>query len=166
MVKYFERLSVNPTETKRLGEFLAKKITEEKGRKTLVFGLRGDLGGGKTTFLQGFAKGLGIKQKILSPTFLIMKRFGLKNSLIKQFSNFYHFDCYRIIKSKEILSLGFKTIISDPKNIIAIEWADKVKKIMPKNTIWISFEFVDRNKRKIKIENKVLRLRNLARNKI
>jgi tRNA threonylcarbamoyladenosine biosynthesis protein TsaE len=158
MVKYFEHLSIDSAETKRLGEFLAKKIAEKKGRKALIFGLEGELGSGKTTFLQGFAKGLGIKQKILSPTFLIMKRFELKNPTIKQFSNFYHFDCYRIIKSKEILSLGFKTITSDPNNIIAIEWADKVKKIMPKNTIWIRFEFVDKDKRKIKIENKVSKL--------
>jgi tRNA threonylcarbamoyladenosine biosynthesis protein TsaE len=152
MVKYFERLTLNSAETKHLGEFLARKIAGKKRRKALIFGLKGDLGGGKTTFLQGFAKGLGIKQKVLSPTFLIMKRFELKNPRIKQFSNFYHFDCYRIIKSKEILSLGFKTIISDPKNIIAIEWADRIKKILPKNTIWINFEFVDKNKRKIRIK--------------
>jgi tRNA threonylcarbamoyladenosine biosynthesis protein TsaE len=158
MVKYFEHLSNSADETKRLGEFLARKIAGKKRRKALIFGLKGDLGGGKTTFLQGFAKGLGIKQKILSPTFLIMKRFELKNPAIKQFSNFYHFDCYRIIKSKEILNLGFKTIISDPKNIIAVELAERIKKIIPQNAIWISFEFVDQNKRKIKIEDKVLRL--------
>jgi len=161
MVKYFEYLSTSTDETKRLGEFLARKIAGKKRRGALVFSLEGDLGGGKTTFLQGFAKGLGLKQKVLSPTFLIMKRFGLKNSTIKQFSNFYHFDCYRIIKSKEVLSLGFKTIISDPNNIVAIEWADRIKKIIPQNAIWISFEFVDQNKRKIKIKDKVLRLQNL-----
>lgn len=161
MVKYFEYLSTSADETKRLGEFLAGKIAGKKRREALVFSLEGDLGGGKTTFLQGFAKGLGLKQKVLSPTFLIMKRFGLKNPTIKQFSNFYHFDCYRIIKSKGILSLGFKAIISDPKNIVAIEWADRIKKIIPQNVIWISFEFVDQNKRKIKIKDKVLRLQNL-----
>lgn len=87
-----------------------------------------------------------------------MKRFELKDPTIKQFSSFYHFDCYRIKKSKEILNLGFQTIVSDPKNIVAIEWAERIKKIIPKNAIWISFEFIDQNKRRIKIEDKVLRL--------
>ena len=146
-----EIITNNSNQTKKLGGFLAKKLKRGTRKRALVLGLKGDLGGGKTTFLQGFAKGLGIKQKILSPTFLIMKRFELKNTTIKQFSNFYHFDCYRINKSKEILDLGFKTIISNPKNIVAIEWAEKIKKFLPKNTTWINFEFVDKNKREIKI---------------
>jgi len=147
----------NFNQTKKLGEALAKKIKSRKNDKAFVLGLSGDLGGGKTTFLQGFAKGLKIKQRILSPTFLIMKKYKLNNSAIGQLDNFYHIDCYRIQKSKEILSLGFKKIISDPKNIIAIEWAERIEKILPKNTIWIKFEFIDENKRKIQIQNQILK---------
>jgi len=139
-------------QTKKLGADFAKKIMRKKNKKALVLGLKGDLGSGKTTFLQGFAKGLGIKQKVLSPTFLIMKKLKRTGS-----NFFYHFDCYRVRKPKEILSLGFKEIISNPENIIGIEWADRVKKILPKNTVWIGFEFVDRNKRKVQIRNKVFR---------
>jgi tRNA threonylcarbamoyladenosine biosynthesis protein TsaE len=146
-----EIITNSSNQTKKLGEALAKKIKSRKKNKALVLGLSGDLGGGKTTFLQGFAKGLGIKKRVLSPTFLIMKKFELNNSTIRQFSNFYHFDCYRIKKSKEILDLGFKKITSDPKNIVAVEWAERIKKIMPRNTIWIKFEFIDENKRKIRI---------------
>ena len=162
MVKYFEHLSSSAAETKRLGYFLAIKIAGKKKRKALVFGLKGDLGGGKTTFLQGFAKGLRIKQKILSPTFLILKKFKIESGGLKvesgkkttyyiPHSTFYHLDCYRIKKPREILDLGFKKIISDSENIIAIEWADRIKKIIPKNANWIKFEFIDKNKRKIKI---------------
>jgi tRNA threonylcarbamoyladenosine biosynthesis protein TsaE len=146
-----EILTNNSNQTKRLGKDLAKKILPKKNKKAIVLGLKGDLGGGKTTFLQGFARGLGIKQKVLSPTFVIMKRFKLNNWTIGQLDNFYHIDCYRIQKPKEILSLGLKKIISDPKNIVAIEWAERIKKIMPENTIWIEFDFVDKNKRKIQI---------------
>lgn len=153
MVKYFELFTSNTLETKQLGKLVAEKLAKEKKKGTLIFGLSGNLGGGKTTFLQGFAKGLGIKQKVLSPTFVIMKRFKLSNPAIGQFGNFYHVDCYRIKKTKEILDLGFKKIISDPKNIIAIEWAERIKKILPQNTIWINFEFIDKNKRKIHIKN-------------
>lgn len=128
------------SQTQKIGEDFAKKLQKDGFRKqAVVLGLTGNLGGGKTTFLQGFAKGLGIKEKILSPTFVIMKRFG----------NFYHIDCYRIGKPKEILELGFKEIISNPKNIVAIEWPEKIKKLLPKDTIFISFKFEDDNIRKI-----------------
>jgi len=168
-VKY---LTTAPRQTKKLGEILAtelfKKVKVEKRTKfslskevkktesqkgALVISLEGDLGGGKTTFLQGFAKGLGIKEKILSPTFIITRKFNLKCSNLK-FEHFYHIDCYRIKKPKEILDLGFEEIISNSQNIVAIEWADRIKKIIPKGTIWIGFAFVSRNKRKIVIKFK------------
>jgi len=142
-----EIITNSSNQTKKLGEALAKKIKSRKKDKALVLGLSGDLGGGKTTFLQGFAKGLGIKQRILSPTFVILKRFKIKDLRI---NNFYHIDCYRLNRDKEILALGFKEIILDSENIVAIEWAERIEKILPKNTIWIKFEFVDENKRKIK----------------
>ncbi|MBI2450303.1 MAG: tRNA (adenosine(37)-N6)-threonylcarbamoyltransferase complex ATPase subunit type 1 TsaE [Candidatus Nealsonbacteria bacterium] len=136
-------LTTSALQTKKAGETLAKKILKAKlGRKAKALGLIGDLGGGKTTFLQGFAKGLGIKAKINSPTFVIMKRFG----------NFYHFDCYRIEKPKELLDLGFKKIIANPKNIVAIEWADRIKKILPKSTIWLNFQFINATTRQIMLK--------------
>jgi len=136
-----ENITSSSVQTKKLGEKFAKEILAKKSKKkSFVIGLEGELGGGKTTFIQGFAKGLRIKEKILSPTFVIMKKFN----------NFYHFDCYRTQKSKELLDLGFKEIISNPKNIVAVEWAEKIKKIMPKDAIWIKFAFVDKNTRKIR----------------
>ncbi len=138
-------------QTKKLGEILAKEITRFKSPRAVVLGLVGDLGGGKTTFLQGFAKGLGIKEKILSPSFILMRKFNIKHRT-SNFKHFYHFDCYRISKGKEILSLGFKRIIKNPKNIVAIEWADKAKKILPKNSIKINFKLVNKNTRKITLK--------------
>lgn len=134
-------------ETIETGKALAKeilKITPQK--KAFLICLKGDLGGGKTTFIQGFTKGLGIREKILSPTFIIFRKFKIKKS---KYEEFYHFDCYRIKKPKEILMLNFKEIISNPKNIVAVEWADRIKKILPKNVLWIEFKFLNLNKRKI-----------------
>ena len=140
-------LTASPSQTKKLGESLAKEILKTKPKKiAFVIGLEGDLGGGKTTFLQGFAKGLGIKEKILSPTFVILKKFEI-GKVKSQY--FYHVDCYRIKKPREILDLGFKEIIFNPKNIVAVEWAERIRKIMPKDIIWISFEFANKNQRKI-----------------
>ena len=149
-------LTKTPSQTKKIGELLAKKILKTKPKKmALVVGLEGDLGGGKTTFLQGFAKGLGIRQKILSPTFVIMKRFEIPKSrhLTSNIQYLIHIDCYRISRPKEIFDLGFKEIISNPQNIVAVEWADHIRKIMPKKTIWAVFELINKNKRKIVIKN-------------
>lgn len=148
MVKF---LSKNSSQTKKFGEILAKECLKTLRKKALVLGLIGDLGGGKTTLLQGFAKGLGIKENILSPSFIIMKKFKVKSL---RFKVFYHIDCYRVSKPKEILNLGFKEIISDFKNIVAIEWADRIKKLLPKDTLILKFEFVNQNKRTITIHKK------------
>jgi tRNA threonylcarbamoyladenosine biosynthesis protein TsaE len=94
-----------------------------------------------TTFIKAFAKGLGIKKRLTSPTFVLMKNYR----------NFYHIDCYRIKSYKDILGLDFQEIISNPKNIILIEWAEKVKKILPKDVIWIKFKIISEKEREIKI---------------
>jgi len=135
-------------ETQRLGRELAKIILKAKSRKgAFVIGLEGDLGGGKTTLLQGFARGLGIKEKILSPTFVIMKKFAIKRG---NYKSFYHIDCYRIQKPEELLDIGFKEIISGSKNIVAIEWVERVKSVLPENFLKIRFDFIDDKKREIK----------------
>ena len=132
----------SPLQTKKAGKLLAQEILKsKKGKKAFVLGLVGDLGGGKTTFLQGFAKGLKVKEKVLSPTFIIMRRLN----------SFYHIDCYRTKSSRDILSLGFEKITANPKNIVAVEWADKVRQIMPKNAIWVKFEFINEKERKIMV---------------
>lgn len=146
-VNYFTN---NALQTRKIGEKIAQIVIKKKlSKKAVVLSLEGNLGYGKTTFIKGLAKGLGIKEKIVSPTFIIMNRFKIYQGA---FDNFYHFDFYRIEKEKEVLSLGFKKIISDPKNIVAIEWADKVKKVLPKEKIRIIFNYLKRNKRVITID--------------
>ena len=139
--KYFTNSSA---QTKRLGTALARTLSGGRSSKrAVVIGLRGDLGGGKTTFLQGFAKGLGKKGRVLSPTFIIMRRMG----------NFYHIDCYRLRRPRELLELGFGEIITDPKNIVAVEWADMVKGVMPRYTVWVDFKFIDKERREIVVRS-------------
>jgi len=147
-------------QTQKLGEKLAKEILQQKlGKAALVLGLQGDLGAGKTTFLQGFAKGLGIKEKITSPTFIIMKKFKVptqpmtKTTLERSFGHrlFYHLDCYRLNEPEEILSLGFEEIVSNPENIVAIEWPEKISKVLPKKIILIKFTHNSKNQRTLTI---------------
>lgn len=131
-------ISKNAAQTKKIAADLAKKILKSPPRQkhARVIALVGDLGAGKTTFVQGFAKGLGIKHRIVSPTFLIVRNYELR---IMNYDSFYHIDTYRIQNVKELNTLDFKKILADPKNIVLIEWADKIKKILPKDTIWIQF---------------------------
>ena len=121
--------------TKRIAKELAKTIFKSpKGREAFVLALKGELGAGKTSFVQGLARGFGIKENVLSPTFLIVKQYKLSKQ-----RTFYHIDCYRLKSPKELLSLEWKEIIQNPNNIVAVEWADKVKSIIPKHALWVSF---------------------------
>lgn len=147
-------ITFKKTETIRLGRQLAKRILVKGPQKqcATVICLEGKLGSGKTTFLQGFVKGLGIKAKALSPTFLIMKKFPISKS---GFLFFYHFDFYRIKNERELAILNVKEISLNPQNILAIEWPDKAKRILPKNRILLKFLFLDKNKREITINSDI-----------
>lgn len=125
--------SFSSAATKRFAKELAKKIIKKSSAKTaVVVALTGELGAGKTTFAQGFASGLGIKGAP-SPTFILMRNIKLKN---KAFKNFIHIDAYRATVG-DFLKLGFKKIAPEPDNIILVEWADRLKRLMPKSAIWI-----------------------------
>jgi tRNA threonylcarbamoyladenosine biosynthesis protein TsaE len=138
MEKFFTK---NEKETIKLAQILAKEIlkTPKRIKTALVIGLEGNLGAGKTTFIQAFAKGTGIKSRLTSPTFVLMKKYN----------NLYHLDCYRIKDSQDVLALDFKEIISEPKNIVLIEWAEKIKRILPKDKIWIKFKILGKSQRLI-----------------
>ena len=114
-----------------------------------VIALIGDLGSGKTTFTQGFAKGLGIDQHIGSPTFkLVSEYLGSKYKL-------YHADCYRLKNSNDFLNFGGENLLIPIDGITIIEWADIIKEILPEHTIIINFYRIkkDLNHRVLKIRN-------------
>lgn len=136
MERFFTK---NERETQKLAQILAREILKapKKMKGALVIGLEGNLGAGKTTFIQAFAKGVGVKGKLTSPTFVLMKKYG----------NLYHLDCYRIKDSEDVLALDFKEIISIPKNIVLIEWAEKIKRILSKDRIWIKFKILGKKER-------------------
>lgn len=167
-------LSESPEETQKIASLLINTILKQKNlkrkqfclrRQALVISLEGNLGSGKTEFLKGIAKGIKLKEKIFSPTFLIMKRFTLKHKLFrakreKRFPNdsegflfkfLWHFDCYRLKKVSEMKELDFKEIIKNCQNIIFIEWGDKIKRFLPKNHWTIKFKIKGENKRLLEL---------------
>lgn len=116
-------LTNSEKETKNLASKLAKKIHG-------VIALSGELGAGKTTFVQGFAAGLGIKDKIISPTFVLIRQ----HKIPKSKRTLYHIDLYRI--ENDFSQLGLKEILENTDNIVVIEWAEKLKNLL-KGTIRI-----------------------------
>jgi tRNA threonylcarbamoyladenosine biosynthesis protein TsaE len=108
-----------------------------------VFALQGDLGAGKTTFVQGFLRGLGSKKRITSPTFILMRRHALHAGRAgrTKFKNVFHVDAYRLKKPEHMAALALDVILDEPNNIILIEWPEQVKKFLPKNMTWIKFKY-------------------------
>lgn len=107
-----------------------------------IFALTGELGSGKTTFVKAVTKTLGLRKTITSPTFTLMNHFivkpGVKNSFTLPI-NIYHLDLYRTKSFREVAALGITEVWGKKDTIVFIEWADKIKKHLPKNTHYIHF---------------------------
>lgn len=151
-------VSKNVLQTRRFARQVAERITASTHRThAAVLALSGDLGSGKTTFAQGFARALGIRSRIASPTFIIFRRYkidilvpernrmttakvSLRQAQGIEHCYFYHVDAYRLRDPKELAALGFKKILTDPKNIVLVEWPENVKKLLPKDTLYVALK--------------------------
>ncbi|MFA6183850.1 MAG: tRNA (adenosine(37)-N6)-threonylcarbamoyltransferase complex ATPase subunit type 1 TsaE [Parcubacteria group bacterium] len=137
-----EVITKNTQETVKLGKEFAQNV---KGGDIIC--LKGGLGAGKTTFTQGFLKTLGAEGALTSPTFIVMKKYSLKKNSYKV-KNIYHIDTYRV-ESEDILDLGWKELIGNKENIIIIEWPEKIKNIIPFRAVWLNFELIDKDRRRV-----------------
>jgi len=144
-----EKISKSAEDTEKIAREFLELVMSPGGSASgaVVVGLSGDLGTGKTTFTQFIAKSLGVKGKVNSPTFVIMKRYDLKHD---KFKNIFHIDAYRLKNEKELLHLGWEEIISNPENLIFIEWPELVAKAMPKKHHKISIKHTKEGHRKFK----------------
>ncbi len=135
-------------ETQKLGISLAKKLS---GGEIIL--LHGNLGAGKTTFVQGLAKGLGVKGRVTSPTFILVRKHEIpKESLI-----FWHIDLYRMADEEEITGLGLSDLWPDKKNVVVIEWPEKIEKVLPEKRIEIDFRVISETEREIEVRNLEIR---------
>lgn len=145
-----ERMKIVVTEaedTIKLGEIIGKSL--EPGS---IIALRGDLGAGKTVLVKGIARGLGIEDEPVSPTFVIMNAYEGALPL-------YHFDLYRISGADELMGIGADEFLFG-EGVAAVEWAERVDEILPEYTIYIDIKMpgpesgVPENTREIRIEGK------------
>jgi len=140
----------NAKETQRLGEELAAYII--KGRKEgtgvpQILCLYGELGAGKTVFAQGFAKGLGLPSRLVSPTFIIIRRYDIE----KYAQYLYHVDLYRLHKIEDIQGLGLTELFNDKHAIVVVEWAERLGRLLPRKRIDVRWEKVVDDTRTITI---------------
>jgi len=99
-----------------------------------VIALIGNLGTGKTTFTQGFARGLGIVDSVGSPTFKIVSEYTGGRLILN------HVDCYRLKNGADFLNIGGEALLNPDSGVTLIEWADLIADILPENTIRIDFK--------------------------
>jgi tRNA threonylcarbamoyladenosine biosynthesis protein TsaE len=144
-------------ETQKIAsDFVSKLPYDGSVSVATVVGLYGDLGAGKTTFTQAIARVLRISDTVTSPTFVIMKVYelnsrshepevrpldldaqgltsGIRSGVLSNFTHFIHIDAYRMDSSDELAHLGWQEIISNPRNLILVEWPERVADIMPEH---------------------------------
>lgn len=132
-------LTHSAQETKKIGAKLAGLLKPDS-----VIGMTGNLGAGKTVFVKGMARGLGISEnKILSPTFVIIRQYlSSKNKL-------FHFDFYRLGRISPEETDEVQEYFSRG-GICVIEWADKIKPLLPKQHLLINIDTVSKNKRRLR----------------
>lgn len=131
-------ISRNPEETFLIGKIIGRTLIEQD-----VVALVGDLGTGKTCLTQGIARGLGVpdEYQITSPSFTLINEYQGRMML-------YHFDLYRLSRAREIDDMGYEEYLFG-QGVSVIEWADKVKDILPDDTLFISIDYTDEKERNI-----------------
>ncbi len=112
-----------------------------------IIALRGDLGAGKTTFVQALARELGIADTLQSPTYVLMKKYEIANNKLAspagRFDKLIHIDAYRLNNAQEFSALKPETFLNDPKALVVIEWPEKVEGALPKPDITVNFSSQD-----------------------
>jgi len=137
------RISKSVEETIEIGQHLAKRLKAGD-----VVALVGNLGAGKTVLTKGIARGLGVKnvRYVNSPSFVIIKEYKAKIPL-------YHFDVYRLNASSVLGSESYEEYFYGD-GVTVIEWADKIRKILPKGYIEVKLSVAGEGKRKIEIKKR------------
>lgn len=128
--------TANSKETEFVGLALARLIQKRGSRDNIIIALNGPLGSGKTTFIKGLARGLGIRQSIVSPTFLIMRHYRFRGV---RYHSLLHLDAYRLRHSRELVPLKFDEELKKKSLVIVIEWPLRLKTSLPSHSLWIFF---------------------------
>lgn len=149
-----EHISRKIEDTEKLANGYLASLLKQSHEKAVVVGLYGNLGTGKTAFSKAAAVVLGIKRKVNSPTFVIMKKYKIpKNSIYNKYKYFIHIDAYRLKDERDLAHLGWNEIISNKEHLVFIEWPEQIKNAMPKKHHKIEISHIKEGQRKFKIKS-------------
>lgn len=123
--------------------FVGRLLPSERAS---VVTLSGELGAGKTTFVKGIAAALGVREHVTSPTFVIMKIYDLEGQV---FDRLVHMDAYRLKGEQHLKVLGWHELLKDPKNLILIEWPERIEGGVPAGARSITFRYSGDDAREI-----------------
>ncbi len=141
-------VSQSAADTQAIAAKLAEKIMASMpNAAATIIALRGDLGAGKTTFTQGFARALGIVQQPKSPTFMLAKQYAIPETPY----SLWHLDCYRLQSHNDLATLDLHALFADANNIMLVEWPERVGDGLPRDRIEVHFEHAGEDKRSITI---------------
>jgi tRNA threonylcarbamoyladenosine biosynthesis protein TsaE len=123
------KIKIHKKDINKVAKELLKKVSRIKTNKARIIAMSGDLGAGKTTLTQEISKELGIKNSVVSPTFVIMKIYKTNptQDYLKSIKKLVHIDAYRLEGSKELEKIGWSDLYNDKDNLIIIEWPENVK---------------------------------------
>lgn len=141
-----EYISTNESQTQEIAATILKEIHQGG-----VLALTGDLGAGKTTFVKGLAKALNIHKIITSPTFVIVKEYKVPANNYN-IDTLVHADCYRLNNKEDAESVGLIEALNDRSRFVVLEWPENIKEALPPDTVFINFQYLDQNKRKITVK--------------
>ncbi len=135
-----EYITRGPEETEEAGE----KLIRQFGTQGL-FCLYGPLAAGKTTLVKGLARAMGIGETIVSPSYVLLRQYEGDSTL-------FHLDLFRIGSEEEFVEAGLDEYLIQPPGVVAIEWAGRIKDILPRNRVDVKFELIGEKERLIRIE--------------
>ena len=114
-----------------------------------VVSLTGDLGAGKTTFVQGAARGLGVTDQVASPTFVLVREYRGDVPV-------YHLDVYRLDRMQEVIDLGFEDLL-DPAGVVFVEWGDAILPLLPDEHLRVELRSQDGDARRLSFTGRGVR---------
>ncbi|HXV26961.1 MAG TPA: tRNA (adenosine(37)-N6)-threonylcarbamoyltransferase complex ATPase subunit type 1 TsaE [Candidatus Paceibacterota bacterium] len=140
----------NPHETSVIAADMATQAMASVpfSPQALVIALIGDLGAGKTTFAQAFARALGVSETLKSPTFTLMHSYGIPGTGLV----LWHLDCYRLESHKDLAALDLASVMRDRNNIVLVEWPETALTIFPKEHVAVHMTHEGGDKRGITVK--------------
>lgn len=150
-MKYNKTFSKN--QINEIAQMVLARAMEKDTESAVVVALSGDLGAGKTTLAQHIAEDLCIADNVISPTYVLMKKYEILSLVYNpRFTHLIHIDAYRIEDIAEMKMLGWEGIVSDSHNLIIVEWPEKISPLIPVHALSVSLAHHDQDTRLIVVE--------------